>query len=404
MSRTIRPSSSGRGDLKICKPPCPRKSVRYGKHREEPDTDGSNTATALWTKYRPARAAAGDAAGGAAGAAAAAWTRPTASASGAVRSIRAKPHATRRSPARRASSTRRRSDPGSPVPRSTATTRAPGYASAARRSRRTASASASARMPFGETSRGSTRPRRRTRRTTRRAFGGCPRRRAGAPRDGAEDTRRLWPPTVRLWGRAARCSVVVDRAFLVPTLGPGLSQDTPAAVNVSGGRAQVELRAACREPRCRQGPPRRLLPDARLRGARSSWTSVAEESAADAATLFCYVVDPAEADVPRRRGLRGRSARCRCSSRCRRRAAAGLRASASSALPLRRLLSRAMSRAPGAVLRAAVLDGRRQRPERQQRKSGLADDAAARPRRPDRRALKGGARLRCRRHRVVGQG
>ena len=40
MSCTVRPrSSGGRGDLKICKPPCPRKSVRYGKHREEPDTE-----------------------------------------------------------------------------------------------------------------------------------------------------------------------------------------------------------------------------------------------------------------------------------------------------------------------------------------------------------------------------
>ena len=40
MSRTIRPrSGDGRGDLKICKPPCPRKSVRYCKHRKEADTE-----------------------------------------------------------------------------------------------------------------------------------------------------------------------------------------------------------------------------------------------------------------------------------------------------------------------------------------------------------------------------
>ena len=36
MSRTIRPSS---GDLKICKPPCPRKSVRYRKSKKEADKD-----------------------------------------------------------------------------------------------------------------------------------------------------------------------------------------------------------------------------------------------------------------------------------------------------------------------------------------------------------------------------
>ena len=36
MSRTVR---GGRGDLKICKPPCPRKSVRYRKSKKEADKD-----------------------------------------------------------------------------------------------------------------------------------------------------------------------------------------------------------------------------------------------------------------------------------------------------------------------------------------------------------------------------
>ena len=40
MSRTVRQGSGrGRGDLKICKPPCPRKSVRYTKSKKEADKD-----------------------------------------------------------------------------------------------------------------------------------------------------------------------------------------------------------------------------------------------------------------------------------------------------------------------------------------------------------------------------
>ena len=300
MSRTIR---GGRGDLKICKPPCPRKSVRYGKHREEPDTDvvWCNDCDGFVDKVR--RGSGGRAAGGRGRGRGQDPSDGQRLGSGSVNprdaalnAAIARLEGVDNPPPKRP----RVAGPAFHGNNEGAGLRVGGAPLAPDRHRERERQEAirrdlerlhAAATPYEMDD--ATRIRRMPA-PSRRYF----------PRDGSDDDATAVAADGATLGPKplADGSTVVDYAFLVPTLGPGLSRDTPAVVNVSGGRAQVESfaryvanRDAGKDRHVVFCPTRGRAEPGKLLDFRG----FAEESAADAATLFCYVVDPAEADAYR---------------------------------------------------------------------------------------------------------
>ena len=300
MSRTVR---GGRGDLKICKPPCPRKSVRYRKSKKEADKDvvWCNDCDGFVDKVR--RGTGGRAAGGRGRGGGQDPSDGQRLGSGSVNP---------RDAARNAAIARLEGVDNPPPKRPRvagpafhgnnegAGLRVGGVPLADDRQRERERQEAirqdlarlhAAATPYAADD--ATRIQRMPA-PSRRYF----------PRDGADDD----APAVAADGATlgpkplADGSVVADYAFLVPTLGPGLSRDTPAVVNVSGGRAQVESFARYVANRDAGKDRHVVFCPTRGRAAPGKlldFRGFAEESAADAATLFCYVVDPAEADAYR---------------------------------------------------------------------------------------------------------
>ena len=241
MSRTIRPSSGGRGDLKICKPPCPRKSVRYRKSKKEADKDvvWCNDCDGFVDKVR--RGTGGRAAGGRGRGGGQDPSDGQRLGSGSVNP---------RDAARNAAIARLEGVDNPPPKRPRvagpafhgnnegAGLRVGGAPLAPDRERERARQDAirrdlarlhAAATPYAADD--ATRIQRMPA-PSRRYF----------PRDGPDDDATAVAADGATLGPKplADGSVVVDYAFQVPTLGPGLSQGTPAVVNVSGGRAQVE--------------------------------------------------------------------------------------------------------------------------------------------------------------------